>query len=173
MPAESLGFRRLSLTGADEALLRRWLSAPHVRRYWGEPERELDLIRQGEKTGESEGWIVTLDEEPVAYIQAWLLSAEDEPWVTNEPPGARGIDLFIGPEDLLGKGLGRRILRAFTDRLQDAGATRIIIDPDAENIRAQRAFAAAGFHEYDRFTDTRGHTFILMELPPRQRPEDQ
>jgi hypothetical protein len=33
------------VTAADYPMLRRWLESPHMREWWGEPNRELGYIR--------------------------------------------------------------------------------------------------------------------------------
>lgn len=156
-----IGFRRI--TASDEPLLRGWLAGPHVRVWWGDPEEEIALIRSGEETGESEGYIALLDARPVAYLQVWTPSAHDEEeWQTAAPPSSRGIDMFVGPADCLGRGIGPRVLRAFAQRLFAGGVPRLVIDPDAANARAVRAYEKAGFRRFalaGRMQDT-----ILMEL---------
>jgi aminoglycoside 6'-N-acetyltransferase len=157
----------IAFTAVDESHLPRlfgWLCQRHVRRWWGEPEKELKLIRDGCLTGEVEGFVFSVDGEPAGYIQSWLPTQyESEPWAKDLTPDTPGVDIFVGPPDMIGKGVAPAVIRAFAARLFAGTAPRIIIDPDAENKRALRAYAKAGFTPYGEWNDSNGRT-ILMEL---------
>ena len=99
MPAE-IGFR--PVTAGDYPLLRRWLSAPHVREWWGDPEEELGFIRDMvEGRDSTRPYLIELGGTPVGYIQVWFVGdnldqAEEYPWVAELPRDAVGVDLSIG-----------------------------------------------------------------------------
>lgn len=134
-------------------MLRKWLAEPHVREWWGDPDREFDLIRamvEGRDT--TLPFIVEVDGEAVGFIQCWFIGhhqddawVDDDPWLSELPADAVGIDLFIGDAARLDRGVGTAALAAFTRRLLEAGNRTIIIDPDPDNLRAVRAYAKAGF----------------------------
>lgn len=155
-------------------MLRAWLAQPHAQAWWGEPEHEIGLIYDGERTGESAGYIAHHDGQPFAYIQSWPCDAQPdeaitkEPWVANQAPGTLGVDITIGAPDLLGKGLGSAGVRAFCEKLFADGAPRLIIDPDAANLRAVRAYEKAGFARFDTFTNPDGSVTQLMEKFPSE-----
>jgi aminoglycoside 6'-N-acetyltransferase len=67
--------------------------------------------------------------------------------VEAPPETTRGIDLSLAEEDECGRGIGRRVIAAFVERLAAKGVRRVLIDPHPENERARRAYAAAGFVE--------------------------
>ena len=141
-----------------------WLSEPHVRQWWGDPDVELGLIREGCATGEVDGFIFHLSGEPAGYIQSWIPSQYDEePWARDLSSDTPGVDIFIGPPEMTGKGVAALALKAFAGRLFEKGAARIVIDPDAGNRRAVRAYAKAGFVPFAEWIDESGRT-LLMEL---------
>ncbi|WEX77458.1 acetyltransferase [Sinorhizobium numidicum] len=145
-------------------MLLAWLSEPHVRQWWGDPDAELGLIRDGCTTGEVDGFIFHVRGEPAGYIQSWIPSQYDEePWAKNLSPDTPGVDIFVGPPELTGKGIAPLALRAFAGRLFENGAMRIVIDPDAGNLRAIRAYSKAGFVPFGEWIDESGRT-LLMEL---------
>ena len=146
-------------------LLHAWLSEPHVRQWWGDPDKEVELIREGCATGEVEGFIFHVAGEPAGYIQSWMpfQYPEEEPWAKDLPADVPGIDIFVGPAELTGRGVASLALRAFAERLFAAGASRIVIDPDAGNRRAVSAYTKAGFVPYAEWIDVSGRT-LLMEL---------
>ena len=121
-------------------------------------------IREDRTTGETKGFIFSVDGEPAGYIQSWLpVQYESERWAKNLTPDTPGIDIFVGPAEMTGKGVASRAIRAFVPQLFAGTAPRVIIDPDAGNIRALRAYAKAGFTPYGEWNDSSGRT-ILMEL---------
>ncbi|RDL49471.1 Aminoglycoside N(6')-acetyltransferase type 1 [Ensifer sp. M14] len=151
---------------ADDHLpmLHAWLSEPHVRQWWGDPDKEVALIRDGCATGEVDGFIFHVAGEPAGYIQSWTPSEYDEePWAKDLPGNVPGVDIFIGPPEMTGKGVATLALRAFAETLFASGAPRIVIDPDAGNRRAVRAYAKAGFVPFGEWIDASGRT-LLMEL---------
>lgn len=158
-------------------MLFEWLSMPDSQRWWGKPEDEIRLIFDGEKTGESSGFIVHGDDQiAFAYIQSWPCDQQpseaiaDEPWVADQAPGTLGIDITIGKPNMLGKGLGSLAVAAFCKKLFAEGAPRLIIDPDKANLRAVRAYEKAGFVRFDHFTNPDGSITQLMEMFPPEGP---
>ena len=175
--ADTAMFRFVPVTPDDRAMLREWLSTPDAQAWWGDPEEEIRLIFEGEASGESRGYIAHHQAHgPFAYIQCWECArvpadlAVHEPWVRNQSAGTMGVDITIGRPDLLGKGLGSGAVRAFCAMLFAEGVPRLVIDPDASNLRAVRAYHRAGFAPFDQFTDTDGSITLLMEMFP---PEGQ
>ena len=145
-------------------MLRAWLSEPHVRQWWGDPDVELGLIRDGCATGEVDGFIFHLAGEPAGYIQSWIPSQYDEErWAKDLSSDTPGVDIFVGPPEMTGRGVAALALRAFAGRLFEKGAARIVIDPDAGNRRAVSAYAKAGFVPFAEWIDESGRT-LLMEL---------
>lgn len=158
----------ISVTETHRDLLRAWLSTPHAREWWGDPEEELRLIYAVED-GEHEPFIACVNGEPVAYIQAWWPTQHgDIPWQQGMDPRTRGIDITIGEERHLGKGLGSLIIKAFAAKLISEGAVRLIIDPDMANERAISCYLKAGFTPYTAFTEEDGSATLLMELLPEE-----
>ena len=168
MPGE-IAFR--PVTGTDLPLLLDWLSAPHVREWWGEPAEELGFIRdmvEGRDT--TRPFIIELDGAPVGYIQVWFVGDNQDqaavyPWVAELPREAVGVDLTIGDPGLLSRGIGSAALAAFTRRLHDEGHRVIVIDPDPANARAVRAYRKAGFRPIPRLEGRTGDALIMQFHP--------
>lgn len=154
-------------------LLKDWLEAPHMREWWGEPEEELGFIEdmvEGRDT--SQPFIFKLDGEPTGYIQYWFLGhhqnekwLKDNPWLAAFPPEAIGVDLLIGKETMLSKGVGSATLRQFTSGLAEEGYETIIIDPDTGNGRAIRAYEKAGYRPVPELKGKTGDTLIMKYHP--------
>lgn len=134
------------ITAHDLPLLRTWLGAPHVRQWWGDPDRELAIIRDQIGLAGLAMYLICLDTRPIGYLQSYDCAGEPSGEWADQDPGAIGIDLFLGEAELVGHGHGRAVVRAFSDLLlTDAAVPYVLIDPAIDNHRAIRAYAAAGF----------------------------
>jgi aminoglycoside 6'-N-acetyltransferase len=146
---------------ADLPLIRRWLAAPHVTKWWGDVYKEFELVSADLEEEAMHQYIVLTQERPFGYLQCY----EPDRWPNNglgdHPSGTCGIDQFIGEPDMIGCGHGSGFIRAFADRLLAAGAPRVITDPDPANARAIRAYEKAGFVR-DREVDTPDGRALLM-----------
>ncbi|MGV3548149.1 GNAT family N-acetyltransferase [Rhizobium sp.] len=149
---------------ADFDLLRQWLAAPHVARWWGEVESEIAQIREHLSPRSTvQPFIVELDGTSFAYIQSYDMDREADHPYAPQPPRTFGIDQSIGIETMLGKGHGPAMMKAFCLRLFSAGARRIITDPETTNDFAIRAYEKAGFAK-DRIITSAYGTVWLMTL---------
>ena len=149
------------VTRDDLALLRDWRRRPHVIEWWGEPD-----VEDPEETladARVAMWMVAHDGRPFAYAQDY--GPHDWPGhpFAHLPPGARGIDQYIGEPDMVGRGHGSCFVRAHCDRLFAAGAPAIGTDPHPDNARAIRAYEKVGFRKVSGPVDTRWGKAVLME----------
>ncbi|MGE0501197.1 MAG: GNAT family N-acetyltransferase [Rhizobiaceae bacterium] len=177
MPSDAMGevaFR--PVIRDDYALLEVWLNSPHMREWWGDSDDELGFIRdmvEGRDT--TRPYLITLDARPVGYIQCWYVGPHqteewttDNPWISELPNDAVGVDLSIGEPDLLSRGIGTAALERFVAMLRAEGHETIIIDPDPANSRAVRAYTKAGFRPVPelqgRFDDV-----LVMQFDPNRK----
>jgi aminoglycoside 6'-N-acetyltransferase len=152
-------FRPLSV--ADLPTLCRWLAMPHVRQWWGDPEKQFGLVSEDMDHPSMQQFIVASGESPFAYLQCYDPAAWPDNGFGKQPDGARGVDQFIGEPHMVGRGHGSALIRAFVMDLLQQGAPRVITDPDPQNRRAIRAYKKAGFRE-DRLVDTPDGRAMLM-----------
>ena len=145
----------------DLPLLRRWRARPHVVEYWGAADAE-----DAEETladARVAMWIVEHSGRPFAYAQDYSPHDWPDHPFAHLPPGARGIDQYIGEPDMIGRGHGSAFVRAHCDRLFAAGAPAIGTDPHPDNARAIRAYEKAGFALASEPLDTIWGHAVLME----------
>jgi len=136
----------------DVPLLHRWRHEPHVQRWWYEDdgsEPTLEVVRRNYGPTEDEPerrFMILLDEKPIGYIQTYLLADYPDFRDVLQEEGA-GIDLFIGESDLINRGVGTRVIQQFVDEIvfADPAIDVCIIDPEATNAAAIRAYEKAGF----------------------------
>jgi len=129
----------------DLAVLADWLRTPEVAHWWGDPDEEFALIEEDLDGADMAQWIVSLGNATFAYAQAYEVHAWPQAHFAYLPAGSMAVDAFIGEPALLGGGHGPRFLRTLAQRLIEAGAPLVAIDPDIANERAQRAYRKAGF----------------------------
>jgi aminoglycoside 6'-N-acetyltransferase len=110
-------------------------------------------------------FIVEHEDRPFAYLQCYDPSAWGDHGFGALPPGARGIDQFIGEADMMAHGHGSAFIRAFADRLLEAGMPQVLTDPSPANVRAIKAYEKAGFCQ-QRAVRTRDGAALLMVRHP-------
>jgi RimJ/RimL family protein N-acetyltransferase len=158
------------LRAVDLPLVRGWLAAPHVRRWWQEhwTDALFDGIERGEAApGDTDPFVVDLDGRPVGYVHAtWALRDPSGFWtgiegVTEAP---RGIDFLIGDVGLVNRKLSRAMLRAFVSTLfEDPAVDRIVADPQRNNWPANIVLKRVGFRDRGRI-DRPGVNAMLLTL---------
>ena len=152
------------MTRADLPLIGSWLALPHVMEWWGDAEEQYALVSGDLDEPAMDQYIVSMAGRPFGYLQCYDLTE----WNTGfgpQPPSTRGIDLFIGEPDMIGRGHGSALIRRFVDDRLQGGAPRIVTDPDPANRRAVSAYAKAGFAK-DRLVETPDGIALLMVRNP-------
>jgi aminoglycoside 6'-N-acetyltransferase len=152
------------MRSADLPLVRRRLALPHVREWWGDPDEKYALVSGDLDEPAMDQYIVSMAGNPFGYLQCYDLTAWNSGFGA-QPQGTRGIDLFIGEPDMIERGHGWVLIRAFVDGRLENGAPRIVTDPDPANHRAIRAYEKAGL-ERDRMVDTPDGPALLMVRNP-------
>jgi aminoglycoside 6'-N-acetyltransferase len=145
MVSQPYAFR--PMIAADLPSVRRWLAKPHVAEWWGDPDQQFALVSGDLGHPSMDQFIVELDQYPFAYLQCYDPTAWSNHGFGTLPIGARGIDQFIGEEDMIDCGHGSALIRAFVDDLLRAGAPKVLTDPSPANTRAIRAYEKAGFRQ--------------------------
>lgn len=139
------------LAWEDLPLLSRWRSQPHVRR-WFEPLTQAQMeAKYGPRIAGADptrSFLSLLDDRPFGYIQWYRLHDYPEyAAALGVGRGSAGVDLFIGEPDLVGQGLGARMLQAFLRQhvFPHADIECCILGPAASNTAAIRCYEKAGF----------------------------
>jgi aminoglycoside 6'-N-acetyltransferase len=150
----------------DLPLVRGWLEREHVRRWWGAEslDHAEDALSGRDK---SEYFVIALDGRPVGMIQTYLVSDYPE-WeqVVGPGEGLAGVDLLIGEEDVVGRGLGPQVLERFAQEVVFARATTkaVVATVEGANRRSWRAFEKAGFrHVADVVEDGLPHRLLRLD----------
>jgi RimJ/RimL family protein N-acetyltransferase len=149
-------------------LLREWLAREHVRRWWRDDGQSLEHAEDALAGRDpTEYFLIVLDGRPVGMIETYLV-ADNPDWGTTigEGAGAAGLDLFIGEEDAVGRGVGPQVLAQFARDVVFArpGTQAVVATVEEENRRSWRAFEKAGFrHARDVEEDGLPHRLMRLE----------
>ena len=144
MPCQIINFRTAHI--GDAALLSSWDETPHMKvinshsDWWNWPE---ELSHPGDWR---EMLIAELNGVPFGFLQ--LMNAGHDPhnYWPDLDASHMAIDLWIGPENYLSRGLGCQILRYAISRcFADKSIHTIWIDPQQHNHRAIRFYQKHGF----------------------------
>jgi aminoglycoside 6'-N-acetyltransferase len=162
---DTISFRRLRYS--DLPLLHRWLNAPHVARWWyGDAtswhgvQKEYTLYIEGREPVEP--YLILHKDKLIGYIQTYLISDDEEYASLVRVEDSAGVDMFIGGEEYLYRGLGSNILRRCLDEVvfRDENVKVCVIGPEPKNVAAIRAYEKAGFH-----------FFKTLQVPGEPEPE--
>lgn len=162
------------LAAHDLPMLHDWLNRPHIVQWWGGERPTWAQVREQYDPAalaqeRVTAYVGLLGVVPFAYAQSYVaLGAGGGWWPDETDPGVRGIDQSIADAQLLGKGLGTRLVRALVQRLWgEAAVTRIQTDPAPDNLRAIRCYEKAGFRRVKVVTTPDGPAlYMLQDRPP-------
>ena len=124
-----------------------WLQRPHVRRWWSDHETYEEVVEHYlpsiEGSEPTDHYIVFLDEQPVGFIETYLVSDHpDYAALVGVGEGVAGVDLFIGEvEALIGQGLGTEIIGRFVEEIVFASRRRLRAASPARMRGTQRRSA--------------------------------
>jgi len=148
-------FRKMVKSDIDIYL--KWIDKPHVKEWWvSEPNK---IHEKFDDPIYIDLYILTLNELPFGYAQVWDVNFDE---LSKHPSGVLGIDLFIGEEDYLDKGLGTKAVKALSAELIGRpNVPYIIIDPQTKNFRAIKCYTKAGFVSVKTIQTKEGESLLM------------
>ena len=151
--------------------MRRWYHDVAAEVYPDDTISDYRLAIRGEDP--TDHFVIKVDGRPMGMIQSYRIDddAEYAAMVALGRP-AVGIDLFIGEPELIGRGHGPALIRAFLREVAFPryGVDLCVIGPARGNVAAIRAYEKAGFRflKTYREPDTREPEHYLMEMTRAQ-----
>ena len=155
----------------DLPLVREWLGREHVRPWWRDDieksisgyERAIDGLDPADH------YLIVVDNRPIGMIETYLVSDHPD-WeaIVQVGEGVAGVDLLIGEPDLIGRGIGPRVLAEFVENIVFARSEThaCVAAANEANRRSWRAFEKAGFR-YARDVEEDGRPHRLLRLDRR------
>lgn len=156
-----------------------WFEKDHVKEfYYGQglvnTFKNLDLFVSGiRNNGEYsfEHWIAYIGCRPFGFLMTSLVEGPYNPddhvdkWY-EEGKETISLDMLIGPEEFLGKGLAHRMIQEFLlDKFPHAA--KVLIDPEASNTKAIHVYEKAGFKKLEQFIpkyDPISHWMMILVM---------
>ena len=141
---------------ADLPLVHQWFNTPHVSIWWsvsGRLKPSLEIVRDKylpriNGIDPVDCYIISLDGTPAGMVQSYKFDdfpAEKEEFGLDK--SCAGIDIMIGEEAYVHKGLGSAVIRQFLKDVvfKKYDVACCIVDPYMENEIAVKAYKKAGF----------------------------
>ena len=160
----------------DIPLFFEWVKKPHIAKWWkSKTYSEFAESYNPKKLAENyvTPFFIYVDEKPIGYIQYYFVHKADGGWWAKQidlPKETVGMDFVIGETDYLGKGYGTIIIKKFIEKIfAETKASKIIIDPDPNNIAAIRCYEKVGFKKVKEidapaFFDVEPGKLLVMEF---------
>jgi RimJ/RimL family protein N-acetyltransferase len=136
------------MTCGDLPLFQKWLHAPHVAKWYHDPDDWMAEVKQQDGAFSwIRHFIAETDGRPVGFCQYYAAKDSDEEWLRALGVGGTySIDYLIGEADALRRGYGRQIVARLTDEiLRLSDARRIAAAPERENAASRALLCACGF----------------------------
>lgn len=162
-------YRFRTVGRSDLPLIRAWLAAPAVRRWWGEPADAMTGIREIIRSDWAEAIVADDFGRPFAYLQWYAVAAEPSGFWRDMPAGTWGMDVLIGDPAKLDRGHGTDLVgQAAGTLLARPAVSRVVVDPDPGNARAIRCFEKAGFKRGETRRAPWGEVLLMTldDTPP-------
>ena len=139
------------MRGEDIPLVERWLSAPHVARWYlagSTLEREIGDVHDSVEGRQPVHMLVAVEgEAPIGWCQ-WYLCEIDPAWAADvgAGPGDVAIDFAIGEPTLIGRGVGTQLVGDLVRRVRaQLPGCAVLADPDERNTASRRVLEKNGF----------------------------
>jgi aminoglycoside 6'-N-acetyltransferase len=163
MPDPTMTFR--PLIRDDLGMLRSWLEAPHVRRWWHGERTDAVIAAVEDGNSVDTAWIAENGNQSLGYIRGyWAKDHANGLWrgVENVTDTTRALDFLIGDPGQTNRKLGRAMIRGFVTRLfEDPGVDRVVADPARDNWPANIALKRVGFRDRGRIAKPGVNAMLL------------
>jgi aminoglycoside 6'-N-acetyltransferase len=160
----------------DLPLVRAWLGVPHVARWWPDGGQQARWIEEHLGEASMRCLVLTIDGVDVGYLQTY--DPHHEPCIApdgtvghpyrDQPPGTRGIDLFVGDTRYVDRGHGPRLVAHVVDGLFRTGCPCVVTDPDPSNAQSVAAFRKVGFYPLEERQTGWGRVLLMRCDNPDQ-----
>lgn len=149
---DSFSFKKLDYNHLP--LLHRWYNSMHVQSWYAKGPLEFEELESKYRKCLSHsraqsifGFICFYNKIPIGYIQYYSIKRHQ--WLNVDLSkfldNSAGIDVFIGEQDFLGKGLGTKMIQRFLKRHVFREFECCFVDPRQDNLAALACYKKCGF----------------------------
>ncbi len=160
-----IAIRRMRDVADDYALIVTWRNRPHVREWWEPDEPPMTMaqcvteqLETVDGTTPTTSCIIVFGGADVGFVQfyPWAAYADEvDELGLDLPEGTWGLDIFIGEDHLVDRGIGSRTVALVGSFLAATmGARSLALGVEATNVRARSAYEKAGMRCAGEFLDT-------------------
>ena len=166
---ELINFRLLGIQ--DLNYMYKWLNNGFAQQWYGKKEftmrdiekKYIPCIKNEKPT---QAYLILYNDTPIGYVQTYkILDYQEYAQSININENAAGLDIFIGEQDYIHKGLGKYIIKKFLDeivfKLSDSDSC--ILGPEPDNIVAIKTYEKVGF-KYIKSVETEDGIEYLMRI---------
>lgn len=151
VPVVSVDFRAMTYDDLPDVV--RWVTTPHVQRWWDEESTDLAGAERHygpaiDGDDPTRMWIVNLDGKPAGFVQDYRIGDHSKYAELTGRPDAIGVDYAIGEAGWVGRGVGTRVLWTYLrDVVRPAypHATQFHAAPHHRNAGSLRVLEKLGF----------------------------
>jgi aminoglycoside 6'-N-acetyltransferase len=135
----------------DLPLVTRWLSAPHVARWYlagSSVEEEAEDMRRSVAGEQAVHVLLVAEGEVLVGWCQWYLCGDDPRWAAQigAGPGDVGIDYAVGDASRVGRGVGTALVAALVGLVRaHHPRAAVMADPDERNVASRRVLEKNGF----------------------------
>jgi aminoglycoside 6'-N-acetyltransferase len=158
-----------ALAEDDLPRLTDWLNSPHLRRFFQFEPTTLEEVSakygpriRGEAPTHSS--LALLDGAPFGYLQCYRIADWPDWQAVVETTEGISVDLFIADPKLIGRGLGRRMLAGYVERVAFPfypDERLCWIGHELENLAARACSEACGFVPVREYLEE-GRRYVLL-----------
>jgi RimJ/RimL family protein N-acetyltransferase len=134
----------------DLDLLHSWMNDPEVARFWKMPWPQIRIasyLHRQDRSTHSIPYLGELDGVPMSYWELYRADLDPLAQYYTAHEHDAGVHFLLGPAESRGRRLAVALLRTVSTWQLDGDpcATRVVGEPDADNVRTIRVAELAGF----------------------------
>jgi len=146
-----ISFKRIDIL--DLSCIHKWLNCDFVIKWYSKRKWKLNEIEEKylpyiNNERPTQAYLILYDSMPIGYIQTYKIhDYQDYAVFVDVNENSVGLDLFIGEQEYIHKGLGKYIISKFLKEIifSLSDAISCIIGPEPKNKVAIRTYEKVGF----------------------------
>jgi RimJ/RimL family protein N-acetyltransferase len=135
------------LKDEDIIIIEQWLQKDYIKKWYDPIDEWINEIKN--RNGEYnflKHFVVKYNSVKIGFCQYYdCFMAKELLYKVKRQNYTYSIDYLIGEENFLNKGIGKEIIKQLIKKIKTENGKEIIVQPDMENIKSNKALLANGF----------------------------